>query len=260
MRSQLTRDITKELPYLRRYARAIAGDQVHGDLAVRRALEALLADRIPLDPADLRLSLYRALYQSWRTDLDGDGEGTFANDGIVASRVSHISNLSRHALVLTALEGLRPPQIAEVLGLDVDEVYALLTAGRSELRHQPPTDVLIIEDEPIIALDIAAAIERNGHRVTGTAATRADALALAKAHPPGLVLADIQLADDSSGIDAVREILEEHDAPVIFITAFPERLLTGERPEPAFLLTKPFDPETLNVSIAQALATRRDPA
>ncbi|MCB1884417.1 MAG: response regulator [Geminicoccaceae bacterium] len=260
MRKPLTQEIIEELPYLRRYARAIAGDQVGGDAAVRRTLEALLAGRAAFDAAKLRLSLYRALYRSWRADSGGGGEGTLANDGIVASRVSHIDGLSRHALVLSALEGLRPPQVAEVLGLEVDEVQRLLASGRGELRRQPPTDVLIIEDEPIIALDIAAAVERNGHRVTGTAATRADALALARADPPGLVLADIQLADDSSGIDAVREILEEHDAPVIFITAFPERLLTGERPEPAFLLTKPFDPETLNVSIAQALATRRAPA
>jgi hypothetical protein len=45
--------------------------------------------------------------------------------------------------------------------------------------------------------------------------------------------------------------------PVIFITAFPDRLLTGERPEPTFLITKPFDPEILNVAISQALTIAR---
>mgnify|MGYP000411422531 CR=1 FL=1 len=70
---------------------------------------------------------------------------------------------------------------------------------------------------------------------------------------PGLVLADIQLADGSSGIDAVKDILGHYDIPVIFITAFPERLLTGERPEPTFLITKPFQPETVKAAIGQAL-------
>ena len=76
---------------------------------------------------------------------------------------------------------------------------------------------------------------------------------MAKARAPGLVLADIQLADGSSGLDAVNEILTSIEAPVIFITAFPERLLTGEKPEPAFLVTKPFRPETVKATISQAL-------
>ena len=76
---------------------------------------------------------------------------------------------------------------------------------------------------------------------------------MARQSPPGLVLADIQLADDSSGIDAVRDILAEFSVPVIFITAFPERLLTGERPEPTFLITKPFQRSTVKAAIAQAL-------
>jgi CheY-like chemotaxis protein len=67
------------------------------------------------------------------------------------------------------------------------------------------------------------------------------------------VLADIQLADGSSGIDAVKDILARLDVPVIFITAFPERLLTGERPEPTFLITKPFQRSTVKAAISQAL-------
>jgi len=70
---------------------------------------------------------------------------------------------------------------------------------------------------------------------------------------PGMVLADIQLADGSSGIDAVNDILARVSVPVIFITAFPERLLTGERPEPTFLVTKPFNPDMVKALISQAL-------
>ena len=63
-----------------------------------------------------------------------------------------------------------------------------------------------------------------------------------------------------SGIQTVREILRRIDAPVIFVTGFPERLLTGEDLEPAFVITKPFNPQTLKTAIAQALSLSRDPA
>ena len=257
MSSHLSKQIAHELPYLRRYARAMAGDQSLGDEAVKIVLQALLDGRAPLDAKQVRLSLYRAFYTNWLAGFGAPVAGTLANDRIVASRVGSVQQLCRHALILSALEGMRVAQIAEIMGKSELEVAKLIGQAHDEMHRQPPTAILIIEDEPIIALDIATAVERQGHSVIGIAMTHKDAIELARARPPGLILADIQLADDSSGIEAVREILEAHATPVIFITAFPERLLTGERPEPAFLLTKPFDPETLNVAIAQALVGRQ---
>ena len=70
---------------------------------------------------------------------------------------------------------------------------------------------------------------------------------------PGLILADIQLADGSSGIDAAYEILQRIYSPLIFITAYPERLLTGDRVEPTFIITKPFKPEMVKAMVSQAL-------
>jgi CheY-like chemotaxis protein len=113
--------------------------------------------------------------------------------------------------------------------------------------------VLVIEDEPLIAMDLENLVTGLGHRVVGIARTRSQAVELARQQEPGLVLADIQLADESSGIDAVNDILRSVAVPVIFITAYPERLLTGERPEPAFLITKPFIPEMVKAVIGQAL-------
>ena len=92
-----------------------------------------------------------------------------------------------------------------------------------------------------------------GHQVTDIAATRTEAAEAIARRRPGLVLADIQLADGSSGIDAVKDILGQFDVPVIFITAFPERLLTGTKPEPTFLVHKPYAPEALKAVISQAL-------
>jgi CheY-like chemotaxis protein len=129
----------------------------------------------------------------------------------------------------------------------------LIAEAQNEIDAELATDVLIIEDEPVIAADIEALVRELGHTVVDIAATRTEAVAAVASKMPGLVLADIQLADGSSGIDAVKDILGRYDVPVIFITAFPERLLTGERPEPTFLITKPFQPETVKAAIGQAL-------
>ena len=93
--------------------------------------------------------------------------------------------------------------------------------------------------------------------MVGIARTHSEAVTLAKAKKPGLILADIQLADGSSGLDAVNELLNEFEVPVIFITAYPERFLTGQRPEPAFLIAKPFQPATVSAVASQALFFER---
>src|SRR5690606_23172641 len=170
-----------------------------------------------------------------------------------ADRLMRLGPASRQALLLTAMEGFSNKETARVLDIDEDSVEQLVADAQSEIEAELATDVLIIEDEPVIAMDIESMVRELGHTVTGIAATRDEAVALARDKAPGLVLADIQLADGSSGIDAVKSILGSYDVPVIFITAYPERLLTGERPEPAFLITKPFLPQTVKAAIGQAL-------
>jgi CheY-like chemotaxis protein len=164
-----------------------------------------------------------------------------------------IAPRSRQAFLLTALEGFTPSEAAQILDTDFEEVEELISEAQAEIDAELATQVLIIEDEPVIAADIEALVRELGHDVVDIAATRGEAVDAAARQRPGLVLADIQLADGSSGIDAVKDILAKFDVPVIFITAFPERLLTGERPEPTFLITKPFQPETVKAAIGQAL-------
>ena len=180
-----------------------------------------------------------------------------ASDGLASAtpseRLMRIAPRSRQAFLLTAVEGFSPAEAADILSVTFEEVETLIAEAQADIDAELATDVLIIEDEPVIATDIAALVKELGHRVCGIAATREEARQAAVKEAPGLVLADIQLADGSSGIDAVKDILASLDTPVIFITAFPERLLTGERPEPTFLITKPFQPETVKAAIGQAL-------
>jgi CheY-like chemotaxis protein len=166
--------------------------------------------------------------------------------------------MRRQALLLTAMEDFSNNEAAIILGLTPEDVARMVKEALYDLVAQVPVSVLIIEDEPVISMDLQNIVEEMGHHVCGTATTRREAVAAAQATKPGLVLADIQLADNSSGIDAVNEILTQITAPVIFITAYPERLLTGERPEPTFLVSKPFMTDTVKATIAQALLLAED--
>jgi len=164
-----------------------------------------------------------------------------------------LAPLQRQAFLLVAVEGFSEEEAAEIVELPLDKFADLLTQASAEVSRQMATDILIIEDEPLIAMDIEEMVESLGHRVVGIARTHSEATELFRKTRPRMVLADIQLADGSSGIDAVNEMLASTQIPVIFITAFPERLLTGERPEPTFLVTKPFVPEMVKALISQAL-------
>lgn len=247
--------LAPHLPYVRRYSRALTGDQTTGDNYVRVALEALAAGERQLPP-DMtpRVALYHVFHAIWSStgaQLE-DASGLEAGDD-ASRRLMRIAPRSRQAFLLTALEGFTPSEAAQILGSNPQEVEGLIAAAQAGIDAELATDVLIIEDEAIISADIEGLVKELGHRVTATATTHDEAVDAVARHRPGLVLADIQLADGSSGIDAVKDILKRIDVPVIFITAFPERLLTGERPEPTFLITKPFQPETVKAAISQAL-------
>jgi len=248
--------LAPHLPYVRRYARALTGDQTTGDHYVRVALEALAAGERVLE-ANLtpRVALYHVFHAIWcssgaqlETAPEEVGGADDAN-----SRLMRIAPRSRQAFLLTALEGFTPSEAAQILDTDFASIERLISEAQAEIDAELATDVLIIEDEPVIAADIEALVTELGHKVVDIAATRTEAVDAVARKTPGLVLADIQLADGSSGIDAVKDILGKFEVPVIFITAFPERLLTGERPEPTFLITKPFQPETVKAAIGQAL-------
>lgn len=254
--------LAANLPCLRRYARAVTGSQASGDAFVRMTLEASLTDPRILAQVDKGgTQLYRAFTALWNTArVEVDRTGDEGNDtpdegaqGVVQARLDRVSPLQRQALLLTQLEEFTLTETAEILGIEPDEAQALVQYAIEEIEREALTDVLIIEDEPLISSHLETIVGDIGHRVVATAATADQAREAYVRHRPGLVLADIQLADGSSGIKAVEDILELGPVPVIFITAFPEKLLTGERPEPAFLVAKPFREQTVRATISQAL-------
>lgn len=246
----LGKEIAVHLPFLRRYARALSGAQQLGDAIVRHTLERIIADQasVPRD-VDLRLALYAAFLRQWNSEAPREATA----DGVAAHRLSRLTPRTRQALLLTAMEGFTSEDAGFLMGCTRGEIEGLVAEAFAEIESQIHANVLIIEDEPMIAMDLEELVRELGHAVCAIAVTHREAVALARHHRPTLILADVQLADDSSGLEAAQEILADFRVPVIFITAFPERLLTGERPEPAFLVTKPFRRSTIRATVSQAL-------
>lgn len=246
--------VVQYMPYLRRYARALTGTQQAGDAYVAATLEALVGDPAAIDrDGDVKGDLFRVFTRIWSSlSVNGRAEGV-AGDLPAEARLGQITPLPRQAFLLTSLESFSEEGCARVLDVTLEDVRSLVEEAGRELAADIVTDIMIIEDEPLIAMDLEALVEGLGHNVTGVARTRSEAVKLAGDRRPGLILADIQLADGSSGLDAVNDLLETFQVPVVFITAYPERFLTGERPEPAFLIAKPFQPANVSAVISQAL-------
>ena len=233
-------DLIRALPYARRYARALTGNQPRGDALVAECLKEL-ADA-EANTSDARHIMYRGITRRFN--------GAAGSSPFVIGR---LSQKQRQLLLLTALEDVAIADAAGIVGLQPEEAQQDLSTARDQLRFGAATEVLIIEDEPIIAMDIEELVSACGHHVVGTAATEAEAVELAERHRPGLILADINLGEGGDGTAAVARIMKHHYAPVIFVTAYPERLLTGETLEPAFVITKPFEPLTLAIATYQAV-------
>ena len=256
----LSTRIAPLLPLLRRYSRAVTGTQNAGDAYVAAALEALIAD-IGAFPklSDDRVSLYHLfarMVETTKLDLKQNmqfGVSPFAWEQRATATLSSVPTTERQAFLLLSIENFSVAQIGEILDQTTDDVHKLLSRAAHQIAQDAATEIMIIEDEPLIAMDLESLVTDLGHSVTGVARTLKEAMQLFAKTPPKMVLADIQLADGSSGIDAINMILKTSDIPVIFITAFPERLLSGERPEPAFLITKPFNPDMVKAMISQAL-------
>jgi CheY-like chemotaxis protein len=232
-------DLMRALPYARRYARALTGAQSTGDRLVAESLRQIMAPAAPVE--DARLALYQQVTR------------LFNGMSAMHKPPEGLSSQQRQLLLLTALEEVRVEDAAPIVSMSIGIAAEQLERARERLRDAAATDVLIIEDEPIIAMDIEELVEGCGHRVVGVAATEGEAVAIARRERPGLILADINLGAGGDGTSAVARILQHHHAPVIFVTAYPERLLTGETVEPAFVITKPFEPVTLAIATYQAV-------
>ena len=254
--SDLADHLTALLPKLRRYARNLTGTQASGDAVAVATFETILADRDRINAASrVEIGLFAQCHMVWTAK--GAREGLLEDPAFRRAQV-HLNKLtprSREALLLHTIEDFSQTDIAEIMALDdAADAGALIETALAEMKSATAGRILVIEDEAVIAMDLQDILEKMGHSVIGAAATQTEALAMAALEKPDLILSDIKLADGSLGTDAVVEILQgAADIPVIFITAYPELLLTGERTEPAFLITKPYMARKVLSAVSQAM-------
>ena len=254
----LAGSIGMHLPYLRRYARALTGNQASGDSFAAATLEAVLQDRSIFDGSlEPRVALFKAFHVIWASagqPTKSAGEDLPRLEAAAQDHMSALTPNAREALLLNTIEAFDAEQVGAIMQIEPAEAEELVGIAMREMESSVRGRVMIIEDEAIIAMDIHSIVSEMGHDIIGIARTRDAAVEMGTKSEPDLILADIQLADKSSGIDAVNDLLNHFgEIPVIFITAFPERLLTGERPEPAFLISKPYSEEEVRTAVGQAM-------
>jgi DNA-directed RNA polymerase specialized sigma24 family protein/CheY-like chemotaxis protein len=255
--------LLRHVPYLRRHARLLTGSQEVGDECVRICLEMVIAEPYHLANGDLKVQLFRAFHAAWTVVETTITEASPLESVELSARVEQgltaLPPLERRVLLLAVVERFTHAQIARILDLDENDIGNLLAAARRDLDARVSVSVLIIEDETLIAMELSRIIQEMGHTIAGVADREAKALEKAESASPGLVLCDIKLLDEDSGIAAAQGILQRFNVPVVFVTAFAELLLTGGRIEPAFVVSKPFDEDTLKVTVAHALSTYAEP-
>lgn len=248
-------EILLHVPYLRRHARLLTGSKEVGDEYVRLCLELVVAEPERLEGDHLRTQLFAAFHAAWSA-LNPAAPTRPADPASEEDRLAHgvakLPPLERRVLLLAVVEELPLDRVGRILGLEVDEVQRLLSHARQQLSRHTQAGVLVIEDEPIIAMELSQIVQEMGMTVVAAVAQQEQAVDAATPSL-SLVLADVQLEGSGSGILAAREILERYDVPIVFVTGFPERLLTGEGLEPAFVVAKPFTEAAIKTTIAHAL-------
>lgn len=257
----LAENLMVHLPFLRRYGRALTGSTEEGDALVTRAVEVAIgepeAHRLdrPAVPAT-RIPLY-ALLNRLFDERPSAAQAPPAAPHPIEGALRRLPETQRRIFVLVSLEELSFSQVAEVMALAPERVKEGMSAAQAAVREQLVADILIVEDDAIIAFDLSETVIAMGHRVAGTAATQEEALAIAAAHDPTLALMDLRLAHGDSGIATAQALRERSSLPIIFVTAFAEELRQRGLDHLGPVIKKPFTREQIERAITQAVFTPR---
>ncbi len=244
------------LPSLRRFSRALTGNQNDGDELVIKTLEQLSRGRMTDSSESPRKILFQQLALLWNGPLgqllqvrSHESESLRSVDRNLAKLTPFI----RQVFLLVAMEGFSVTEAGTILGKTVTEISAALQRAREEIAAQVKSKVFIIAEEQLLAAKLESLMNDLGHDVIAIERTRESAVTEVKQNHPGIILADVRLSDGSSGIDAVNDILADIEVPVVFITANPGRILTVPKPEPTYLITKPLKEDQVRAVVSQAL-------
>lgn len=243
------------LGVVRQFSRAVFADRLIGDELMRMTMA-----RVSIDPASSSSSVVdvmSAFLHSWRMAMqERPARPVLFSDAALIDALPEPPDDARLLLLLVDVMGLSPQQASQVVGMDQDP-NQVLRAARQALKIDKKARAVVVEDEPLIAADIRGILERLGVEVAGEASSAEEAVKVAMNSKPDIILADYNLDGRNTGIDAVLEINENHDCPVVFITGFPDRVLQGDEIEPDFVISKPYTPENVRAAVVHCLDARR---
>ena len=172
-------EVAAHLPFLRRYARALTGSQTTGDAFVKATLEAALADEdLAASLRGGRVPLYRAFNKVWSSaylEVPEEASLQSLHESAAQDQLRRITPMNRQALLLTTVEDFSPAETGEIMDLPENDVNRLVQEAVEEIERETATSVLIIEDEPLISMQLEDLVRSLGHDICGTAATRTQA-------------------------------------------------------------------------------------
>ncbi|HWL83604.1 MAG TPA: response regulator [Roseomonas sp.] len=263
-----------------RYARAVTGSAVLANQVVEAALLYLLEAPPRASDPPARLHLFQAVQDQLAdlplparraesmggllTEMAGglpaprrrpDPAERFA-DAWLSHRLGGLSPLRREILLLYHLIGFGVAEIACIVRRETGTVEDMLRASWRRLAPPRQAEVLIIEDETLIALDLSMLMRDLGHRVRGIAADRAEAEALLQQGVPDLILSDLRLGlHRDEGRSIVAALGDGTSVPVVYVTACPEDALDAtDEGRPVYVVPKPFCSLRLSLAVCDALA------
>lgn len=243
------------LAVVRQFSRAVFADRLIGDELLR-----LTMARVSIDPTSSSSSvvdMMSAFLHSWRMAVkERVANPTLFSDAALIDSLPVPPEDSRLLLLMVDALGLQPETAAQVIGLKRDPI-PLLHATRNALAVETSATALVVENEPLIAADIRGILDRLGVNVCGQARTAPAAVEKAAANRPDIILADYNLDGNTTGVEAMTQISEVHDCPVVFITGFPDRVLHGDEIEPDFVISKPYTPDNVRAAVVHCLDVRR---
>lgn len=253
-----SQQLLKHIPFLRRYARALTGTSGRGDELVGLAVPVALSDP---DAYGLERHDRGPLYALLNRLFDAEEMRTALPDSGHPMELAlvQLPEMERRLFLLVSLEEVGCADAARILGLGLEEARRRMAAAQEALRESLIASIMIVEDDAIIAFDLAETVRNMGHKVCGTATTMDDAIDTARSCQPTLALMDLRLAHGDSGITTAQVLRQTSELPIIFVTAFGDELTRRGLEHLGPVIRKPFTREQIERAITQAVfAPSRD--
>ncbi len=255
-----TEAVLAQIPYLRRFARALTGTAATGDMLVADVVEAALTAP-PGEAARIRTTLLRAVVEARGPLKPAERPAGCVGLHPLERALDGLPETERRVFLLVTLEALPVGEAASVLGLPDAAVRAALAEARTLIGDRLGASILIVEDDAVIARDLAETVSGMGHRVCGIAATPEEAMEAAADDEPTLALVDLHLANGTNGKQTVHRLRGRHaHLPVIFVTAYAEELERDRVFALDPVIRKPFTRDQIETAITQAVFAPREAA